>query len=433
MNYREAEAYINDTPRFTKKNTLENTRMVLDAMGRPERRMKLIHVAGSNGKGSVCAYLSSILTTAGKQTGLFISPHLVDINERFLLNQQPVSNEQFLEAFEAVMDIVHDLLREQPEKFAHPTFFELLFLMGIYIFDKNHMEYVVLETGLGGRFDATNVIEKPLVSVITSISLEHTEYLGDTYELIAGEKAGIIKEGCPVVYDGSRQEVEAVILEKAARMHARSYAIRPDMYKILMNTQKTIDFSMDTGYYLPMDVSISSVAEYQVMNAMEAVTAAHVLDAGLTENDIRRGMEQMRWEGRMETILPGVILDGAHNDSGVEEFVKTARRFQKNNRITMLFSCVKEKDYEGMIRTICENLDLSGVTVTEVESDRLVPAEELLQIFRKYTTQEVTAIPSVKEALQFALRNKGDGILFCVGSLYLAGSIKSVIRSKEYA
>lgn len=433
MNYREAEAYINDTPRFTKKNTLENTRMVLAAMGHPERRMKLIHVAGSNGKGSVCAYLSSILTTAGKRTGLFISPHLADINERFQLNQQMVSNELFLEAFEAVMDIVHRLLKEQPEDFAHPTFFELLFLMGIYIFDKSGMEYVVLETGLGGRLDATNVIEKPLVSVITSISLEHTEYLGSTYEAVAGEKAGIIKEGCPVVYDGSRPDVESAILEKAARMHAEAYAIRPDMYKILMNTQKTIDFSMDTGYYLPMDVSISSVAEYQIMNAMEAVTAAQILDIGLTEEDIHKGMERMRWEGRMETILPGVILDGAHNDSGVKEFVKTACRFQKDTKVTLLFSCVKEKDYEAMIQTICENLDLSDVVVTEIESDRLVPVEELAFLFRKYTKQKVTAIASIPEAFDVALRKKGEGVLFCVGSLYLAGSIKSMIRSREYA
>lgn len=433
MNYREAEAYINDTPRFTKKNTLENTRKVLSAMGHPERRMKLIHVAGSNGKGSVCAYLSSILTTAGKQTGLFISPHLVDINERFQLNQQMVSNELFLEAFEAVMNLVRRLLREHPDDFAHPTFFELLFLMGIYIFDRSGMEYVVLETGLGGRFDATNVIEKPLVSVITSISLEHTEYLRDTYEKIAGEKAGIIKEGCPVVYDGTRPDVESAILKKADEMHAKAYAIRPDMYKILMNTQKTIDFSMDTGYYLPMDVSISSVAEYQIMNAMEAVTAARVLDIGLTEEDIHKGMERMHWEGRMETILPGVILDGAHNDSGVEEFVKTARRFQKDTKVTLLFSCVKEKDYEGMIRTICENLDLSCVVVTEIESDRLVPADELAFLFRKYTKQKVTAIASIPEAFDEALREKGDGILFCVGSLYLAGSIKSMIRSREYA
>ena len=433
MTYQEAEAYINDTPRFTTKNTLENTKAVLEKMGHPERRMKLIHVAGSNGKGSVCAYLSSILTTAGKQTGLFTSPHLVDINERFQINQENVSNELFLEAFEAVMDMVHTLLKEQPDTFAHPTFFELLFLMGIYIFDKANMEYVVLETGLGGRFDATNVIEHPLISVITSISLEHTEYLGDTCAKIAGEKAGIIKEGCPVVYDGTREDVSEVIEAHAAQMHSRAYAIRPDMYKILMNTQKTIDFSMDTGYYEPMNVSIDTVAEYQVMNAMEAVTAALVMDEGLTETDIHSGMKNMRWEGRMEPVLPGVILDGAHNDSGIEEFVKTARRLGKDTKVTLLFSCVSDKDYDGMIRTICEEIHFTEVIVTEVGAYRMVPAEKLGSIFRKYTKQPVTEISSVEEAFDEAYARKGDGILFCVGSLYLVGSLKEILRSRKNA
>lgn len=433
LSYEEAVAYINDTPRFTKKNTLENTRMVLEKMGHPERRMKLIHVAGSNGKGSVCAYLSSILTTAGRQTGLFTSPHLVEMNERFQLNERPVSDGQFLEAFEAVMKLVQELLEECRGRFAHPTFFELLFLMGIYLFDKSQMEYVILETGLGGRFDATNVIEKPLICILTSISLEHTEYLGDTYEQIAGEKAGIIKEGCPVVYDGTRQDVERVILKKAEEMHAKAYAIRPDMYKILMNTQKKIDFLMDTGYYLPMEISISSVAEYQIMNACEAVTAALVMDPELTGEDIHRGMERMHWQGRMETVLPGVILDGAHNDSGVEEFVKTARRFQKDTKVTLLFSCVKEKDYDGMIRTICEQLAFDSVVVTEVDSDRRVTASELSRIFRKYTKQTVIEEPSIPEAFDAALKRRDGGILFCVGSLYLVGSLKRIIRSREYA
>ena len=433
MTYQEAEAYINDTPRFTTKNTLENTKAVLEKMGHPERRMKLIHVAGSNGKGSVCAYLSSILTTAGKQTGLFTSPHLVDINERFQINQENVSNELFLEAFEAVMDMVHTLLKEQPDTFAHPTFFELLFLMGIYIFDKANMEYVVLETGLGGRFDATNVIEHPLISVITSISLEHTEYLGDTCAKIAGEKAGIIKEGCPVVYDGTREDVSEVIEAYAAQMHSRAYAIRPEMYKILMNTQKTIDFSMDTGYYEPMNVSIDTVAEYQVMNACEAVTAALVMDEGLTETDIHSGMKNMRWEGRMEPVLPGVILDGAHNDSGIEEFVKTARRLGKDTKVTLLFSCVSDKDYDGMIRTICEEIPFTEVIVTEVGAYRMVPAEKLGSIFRKYTKQPVTEISSVEEAFDEAYARKGDGILFCVGSLYLVGSLKEILRSRKNA
>ncbi|MCC8163172.1 MAG: bifunctional folylpolyglutamate synthase/dihydrofolate synthase, partial [Lachnospiraceae bacterium] len=329
--------------------------------------------------------------------------------------------------------MVRGLLKERPESFAHPTYYELLFLMGIRIFDKADVEYLVLETGLGGRFDATNAIEKLLVSVITSISLEHTEYLGDTYAAIAGEKAGIIKEGCPVVYDATREDVSEVIRAKAAEMHARAYAVRPDMYKIFGNSQKTIDFSIHTGYYDSMDISIDTVAEYQVMNACEAVTAAKVMDLSLTEEDIRLGMKRMRWQGRMETVLPGVILDGAHNDSGVEEFVKTARRLGADTKVSLLFSCVKEKDYEGMIREICEGIDFQSVIVTEVESDRKVSAHELGDLFRRYTDRPVLEYPPVEEAFERALGGRGDGILFCVGSLYLVGSLKRLIRSHHYA
>ncbi|MDO4260982.1 MAG: folylpolyglutamate synthase/dihydrofolate synthase family protein [Eubacteriales bacterium] len=433
MTYEEAVAYIESTPKFTKKNSLANTRAALDALGAPDRTFKIIHVAGSNGKGSVCAYLASILETAGKRTGLFTSPHLVDIRERFLTDRRMADEEQFLASFTRVMDVVERLCRERPEEFFHPTYFELLFLMGMDLFARAGMEYVVLETGLGGRLDQTNAIEHPLVTVITSISLEHTEYLGNTFAEIAAEKAGIIKEGCPVVYDATRPDVEEVILRKAKEMHARAYGIRPDMYKILMNTEKTIDFSMDTGYYDAMDLSIESVAEYQIMNACEAVTAAFAMNIGLTEEDIHRGIARMHWQGRMETALPGVIMDGAHNDSGVEEFVRTVRKFQKDKKITILFSCVKEKDYEGMIRTICENLTFESAVITQVESDRYVPCGELAGIFRKYTARPVTEQESVKAAFEEALSRRGDGLLFCVGSLYLVGSLKSLIRSGSYA
>lgn len=433
MKYEEAVAYILNVPKFTKKNSLENTKVILEELGNPQDRLKLIHVAGSNGKGSVCAYLSSILVAAGKRTGLFTSPHLVDINERFRINEEMISDEIFLEGFQAVLDAVHALERKRPDSFAHPTFFELMFLMGVYIFEREKVEYVVLETGLGGRLDATNAISHPLVCVITSISLDHTEYLGNTHALIAAEKAGIIKEGCPVVYDATRKDVEDAILAKAGQMNAKAYGIRPDMYKILGSTQKTIDFSMNTGYYEAVNITISSVAEYQIMNAMQAVTAAKLLDIKLSEEDIHRGMERMRWQGRMETVLPNVILDGAHNDSGIEEFVRTAKKFEKDTKVTMLFSCVVEKNYEQMIRTICENISFDSVVVTQVESDRFVPVSELGALFRKYTKKPVIEIVSIPDAFETALERKEDGMLFCVGSLYLVGSLKKILRSGKYA
>ena len=160
----------------------------------------------------VCSFLASMLHAAGKHTGLFISPHLVDVNERFVIDEVQVENERFLEAFRTVMGCVE---RIQEEGCAHPTYFEILFLIGMVLFEKAGVEYLVMETGLGGRLDATNSVARPLVTVITSISLDHTEYLGDTVEAIAGEKAGIIKEGVPVIYDGDCEEAAAVIRARA--------------------------------------------------------------------------------------------------------------------------------------------------------------------------------------------------------------------------
>ena len=217
MNYEEAVNYIAEVPKFTRKNKAENTIELLRRLGHPEEKLKVIHVAGTNGKGSVCAFTESILRHAGKRTGLFISPHLVKINERFQINQEQVSDEVFLEAFCRVKDAMDRMVQDG---FYHPTYFEILVAVGMVIFAEEQVEYLVMETGLGGRLDATNTVAHPIATVITSISLEHTEYLGDTIEQIAWEKAGIIKEGVPVIYDGRNRAVEKVILEKAEQMHA---------------------------------------------------------------------------------------------------------------------------------------------------------------------------------------------------------------------
>lgn len=429
MTYEEAVAYIDETPKFTKKNTLENTKAILKKLGNPQDTMKILHVAGTNGKGSVCAFLSSILTTAGKHTGLFTSPHLVDINERFQIDQEPVSDQAFLAAFHRVMECVEEVQREG---YAHPTYFEILFLIGMVLFSRSQVEYLVLETGLGGRLDATNAIAHPLVCVITSISLDHVEYLGDTIPAIAGEKAGIIKPGVPVVYDATLPEVEQVVEDRAKELGAKAYGVRPSMYEILAETHKDIDFSLVSGYYEYRKLKISSVAEYQVMNALEAVTAIYVIDGGksFTEEIIREGIARMRWQGRMETVMPGVILDGGHNRAGVAEFVKTARRLEENYPVTLLFSAVSDKDYEHMIETICRELCFHTVVITEVGGGRAVPSARLAEYFRRYSEARILERPTVGDALDTALKAKGeDGILFCVGSLYLVGSIKRELKN----
>lgn len=432
MTYQEAVAYIDETPKFTKKNTLDHTRAFLKRLGDPQEKMKILHVAGTNGKGSVCSFLASMLKAGGKRTGLFTSPHLVKINERFVVDEQDVSDEEFLEAFHTVMDCVEEM---KEEGYPHPTYFELLFLIGMKLFERAGVEYLVLETGLGGRLDATNSVAHPLVSVITSISLDHTEYLGDTVAAIAGEKAGIIKEGVPVVYDASCPESAEVIRRRAEELHAPAYPITPKMYKISKTTKKHIDFSIDSGYYDDIRLSISSVAEYQVKNAAEAVTAIRVIDreGAFTDEVIRKGVEEMRWQGRMETVLPGVIIDGAHNEAGVEEFVKTARRLEADYPVTLLFAAVGDKDYRHMIETICRELRLERVIVTEVGGYRSVDVKVPEELFRQFGAKKVTAIPDVEEAFDEALREQGDGILFCVGSLYLVGNIKSILETRRSA
>ena len=432
MTYQEAVAYIDETPKFTKKNTLDHTRAFLKRLGDPQEKMKILHVAGTNGKGSVCSFLASMLKAGGNRTGLFTSPHLVKINERFVVDEQDVSDEEFLEAFHTVMDCVEEM---KEEGYPHPTYFELLFLIGMKLFERAGVEYLVLETGLGGRLDATNSVAHPLVSVITSISLDHTEYLGDTVAAIAGEKAGIIKEGVPVVYDASCPESAEVIRRRAEELRAPAYPITPKMYKISKTTKKHIDFSIDSGYYDDIRLSISSVAEYQVKNAAEAVTAIRVIDreGAFTDEVIRKGVEEMRWQGRMETVLPGVIIDGAHNEAGVEEFVKTARRLEADYPVTLLFAAVGDKDYRHMIETICRKLRLERVIVTEVGGYRSVDVKVPEELFRQFGAKKVTAIPDVEEAFDEALREQGDGILFCVGSLYLVGNIKSILETRRSA
>lgn len=429
MTYDEAVSYIESVPKFTKKNEASNTVELIERLGRPERNMKIIHVAGTNGKGSVCAFLSSMLVEGGKKTGLFTSPHLIKINERFQIDHVPVSDEEFLLAWEKLRTVIGEMQRDG---FFHPTYFEILFALGLIIFQRQEVEYLVLETGLGGRLDATNVIEHPLAVVLTSISLDHTEILGDTIEQIAWEKAGIIKEGVPVIYDGHDGAAEKVILEKAAQMHARAIGLHPDMYEITERTHSGIAFRLNAGVYEQEEFTVPFPAGYQAANASLALLAMEEVDSEhFTSLDLRRdALSHARWQGRMEMVLPGVIVDGAHNADGIREFAKTLSAVPEGQRIVLLFSAVVEKNYEKMIETICSTGRLSEIIVTEIHGSRIVPAETLADVFRKYTSVPVTAYEEMEKAFDCALEKRSGGTLYCAGSLYLVGEIKEIIEEK---
>lgn len=432
VNYTEAVEYVLSVPKFTTKNKLENTVELMERLGRPDRKMKIIHVAGTNGKGSVCAYLSSILEKAGKKVGLFTSPHLVKINERFQINNKPISDELFLQSYEKVWQVIQDMVKDG---FYHPTYFEILFALCMTAFEEEKVEYVVLETGLGGRLDATNVIEHPIATVLTSISLDHTEILGDTVEKIAWEKAGILKKGVPVIYDANDKRAEKVILEKAKEMESKAYPVESGMCRILERTDDSILYGLSNDLCKEWEIHVPYAASYQVMNSAVAVNAFcvinEVLHLQVEKETITKGIKETKWQGRMETVLPGVILDGGHNAAGIQEFVKTVQELEKGRKITMLFSAVVEKNYEKMIREICEGVSLSSVVVTEIHNDRIVPAEELKSIFEKYTDAKVTAVSDIAEAFEEAMKEKEDGMLFCAGSLYLVGEIKELLEKRK--
>ncbi len=432
MTYNEAAAYIEETPKFTRKNSLDHTRKCLAMLGDPEDHFRVIHVAGTNGKGSTCAFLDSILRQAGHTCGLFTSPHLVKINERFVVNGNVITDSCFLNAFREVMDMVNTLCSEGD---AHPSYFELLFLMAMVIFRDAGVEFVVLETGLGGRLDATTAVKDPVLCLITSVSIDHVQYLGNTVREIAGEKAGILAEGVPCVFDGNSDEALRVLTEKARELEAPFRVVVSDDTEIVRYGKDGIVFRMRRGAFCGEEFRIPFIADYQVMNAALSLTAAEILNGILpgtvSPEAVHAGLETVFWPCRMEQVLQGVFVDGAHNEDGIRRFLETAERFSGNRPLTLLFSSVNDKNYEKMIAMIEERIRFDHIITTQVGGSRQVPAGLLAEQFRKYDAKDVAAEEDAAAAFRLALeKRKPDGILFCVGSLYLAGMIRSEIGRK---
>lgn len=430
MNKKEAEAYILELPKFTTKNSPDHTGEFLARLGNPQEGKKILHVAGTNGKGSVCVYMQAMLIAEGKKTGLFISPHLEKINERIKIDGKDISDEEFLNVFLEVKRTVDEMMADN---LSHPTFFEFLFGMAMKAFERAGVEYIVLETGLGGRLDATNVIENPAVTVITSISLDHTEILGDTIEKIAKEKAGIIKEGVPAVFlDG--QESTKVIEEIAARKKSPCIKISKNAYEILEIKEKHIDFSTTNAYDKYTTWELHNTGKYQVENAMLALKAMEILFPGKEDlENWREALSSVVWSGRMEEILPGVIVDGAHNLGAIEQFAQSVKS-EEGLRNVILFSAVQEKDYEKMAAHLCENVRAKAYVITKIQNVRGVDTEVLGALFRKYTDAEVIVKEDFREAFQAALQKKGEkGRLYCLGSLYLVGMLKELIGEEQNA
>lgn len=419
--YTDACNYIDGIPKFAPKTGLDNTEAFLASLDNPHKKYRIVHIAGTNGKGSVAKMISLMLENAGYKTGLFISPHLVKMNERISINGSDISDEAFTGEYELLLDRVKTL---QKEGYAHPAYFEFLFCMAADYFAKNNCDYVVFETGLGGRLDATNVTT-PVVSVITSIGFDHMQYLGNTIEEIAGEKAGIIKQGVPVIYNTGNETADEVIRNRAKEVGSEAVFV-PLAFETLPERVKEA-----VGYF-----SSVQAATYQKDNAMTAsvvFSKMEPLSDDKTEKCVEGALDRFYWPGRMEFLKDDIVIDGAHNENAARRFTESLKELMQSGewkKLNLLFAVSSDKDYEEIIRIICENLDLEKVYVAELNSGRKTSASTVGKLFQNYRPAgeywDTYCFDNVRSAWNTAVSEKEeDTLLAVVGSLYLVGEIKS--------
>ena len=442
--YKQAEEYLYNVPKFTTKSTPEMTRAFYEFLGCPGEARKIVHVAGTNGKGSVCTYLSSILSAHGYKTAMFTSPHLISMCERFRIDGVLMEENEFVKLFCFIQDklqavreaIAHKTMQTDilPADY-HPTFFEYLFFMAMLWFEEKGVDYIVLETGLGGRLDATNVIKKPELCIITKIGLDHTMYLGDTIEEIAGEKAGIIKDNTPLIYYDFDSKVSE-IMEKTARKHGSFvYSVKNTDIMNVNFHEKDIDFCMFYEYDncvcpCKAEFRLPTVANYQTINSTMAVKASKLLLQDEWKlSTVQKTLSQTVWEGRMEEVSPGLFVDGAHNEDGVEAFLNGLAALSKKDAV-LLFGVNQDKDYAPMIKRLAESGFFSKIVITKLAGERSALPEDIAEIFARYTEVNIVLTYSVKDAVEKSRSLISGGTIYAVGSLYLVGEIKELFREE---
>jgi dihydrofolate synthase/folylpolyglutamate synthase len=397
---------------------LERMRILLEALNHPEANQEFVHVAGTNGKGSTCAMIASGLNAAGHRTGLFTSPHLIEPTERIQVGGEHVTELQFSEAFETVHRCAEQLVRQNLVD-AHPTYFETVTALALVIF-RQCCDTAVMEVGLGGRLDATNVIE-PRLTVITPVSFDHEAYLGNTLEAIAGEKAGILKLGVPVIMAKQVKAAEEVIT-----MHAHELGcpiIRADQAQpeeIELHAYGSA-FELNGTRF-----SCSLPGEHQVQNATVAVLAMRQL--GLSEEVIQRGLSETIWPGRLERlrVKPDFILDGAHNPAGAAALAAYIRRFYNDRPVWLVYGAMRDKAIEEVTSQLFPLA--RKIVLTAPDFPRALRPEAILRIARHPNT--VTA-PDLRHAIELAAEAPPDAAVFFTGSLFLVGEARALLSRES--
>lgn len=403
--FEEARNYLNHVTDFAKKTSLSNVQWILDVLGNPENDLFFIHVAGTNGKGSVCAFLDSILTGAGKKTGRFTSPHLIRMEERIQICGREISEKKFAEVFTKVKGAVFLAVKEGA---AHPSFFEFLFIMSLVFFREEQAEVCIIETGMGGRHDATNVI-LPELSIITSVSLDHQEFLGDTLELIAGEKAGIIKQGVPVICLRQKSEVIRIFQEEAAHKKSEFLTISKDNLIFSEKSSDYIDFFKKSAYDKKSKcLKLGLLGDFQYENAALAAAAVRLLFPETAKEKVFCGLASASLAGRMEEAGRNIFIDGGHNLQAAEAFCHTLEKYFPQRKL-IVFAPSHKKEEEGILKLLMEVQNLEEIIKVPV-TNREIPDDDFLKAYKTM------------------IKKSEEGILcFCIGSFYLAGKVKQFI------
>ncbi len=420
MEYNEALEYIHGTYKFGIKLGLENIKSLLKLMGDPQKKLKFVHIAGTNGKGSTVAFISSILTEAGLKTGIYTSPFINRYNERIKINSKNISDCELAYLTATVKEKVDEMLADGG---SHPTEFEIGTAIALKYFADNNCDIVVLEVGMGGRFDSTNIIEEALVSVITTISFDHMQWLGSTLPEIAFEKAGIIKEKGTVVLYPQRREVEEVF--EAVCTEKEAHLVKVDFSKLC-----TLKFDIQGrtfNFENHKELKIKLLGEHQAKNAVVALKAVEILHNkgyNITEDAIKKGLLKAVWPGRFEVVneKPVVIIDGAHNREGAKVLADTLKNYFPNKKITFIIGVLKDKEYIQIIEAVIPAAK-RFVTVTP-NNKRALASKELANIISTYC-KNVQDSDTIVNAIDKCLGEAGPDDIICVfGSLYYIGEVR---------
>lgn len=432
MNYQEALQYITSTYKLGMKKGTENILYLLNKLGNPQNNIKVIHVAGTNGKGSTCSFLSSTLIEAGYKVGLYTSPFLEVFNERMRINGKNIPDDKLAELTTIVKEKIDEMLKEG---MPHPTEFEVTTAIGFLYFDMEKVDYLVLEVGLGGRHDATNVIDEPIITVITSISIDHVDQLGDKLSGIAYEKAGIIKPSAPLVLYPQKDEAREVVLKVAQENNVEVYEINTTDVKVKGTSLFGQDMDMNILGESFKDLKISLIGDHQSRNALTAATTLKLLSdknlADISHEDIVNGLRKTKWGGRLELLKqnPITIIDGAHNEEGAAVLANSISKYLQDYHVTLVFGMLKDKDVDKVLSILVPVVD--DVITTTPNSDRALSADILSEKVKEHH-KEVIKTDNIHEAIEIANKIKGEKeAIVYAGSLYLIGEVRSIIKEEE--